>query len=162
MIRSISFPGFLVSLVPKLHLGTQLRAQFHCDGGAGCGLDCNQNLIPAIELPGQVRSQMEFGNEENEEKNLRSSAKYPFAKPQGSATRLRWASQETNCDAVRRSADAFFYYQVQLHSQAMGKKVAPPALFAGGAVFTPQMPLRGISRSPKGNGGDRRRGADYQ
>ena len=27
--------------------------------------------------------------------------------------------------------------------------------------ITPQMPLRGISRSPKGNGGDRRRGADY-
>ena len=43
------------------------------------------------------------------------------------------------------------------------KKVAPPAVFsAGGAVFTPQMPLRGISRSPKGNGGNLEQRADYQ
>ena len=32
--------------------------------------------------------------------------KYPLAKPQGSAYRLRCASQEVDCDAVRRSADS--------------------------------------------------------
>jgi len=59
----ISNQQFLL-LVPKLHLGTHLRAQLHCGGGSvGDGIGLLSSPLAAIELPGQRRSQMEFGNE---------------------------------------------------------------------------------------------------
>ena len=38
----------------------------------GLRFDCNPGNIPAIELPGQLRSQIEFGNEERKEKKMSS------------------------------------------------------------------------------------------
>ena len=49
-------------LVPKFHLGTHLRAQLHCGGGRWRSASL-PNSIPAMELPGQWRSQIPFGNE---------------------------------------------------------------------------------------------------
>ena len=54
---------FDVPLVPKLHLGTRLSAQFYCRRKLQARLGVN-SLRSAMELPQQVRSQMEFGNEE--------------------------------------------------------------------------------------------------
>jgi len=48
-----------VSLVPKLHLGTLFSAQFYCTRRS---LKRNTRES-AMELPQQVRSQIEFGNE---------------------------------------------------------------------------------------------------
>ncbi len=49
--------GGIVSLVPKLYLGTHLSAQLCCFSAAVF------RRGSAMELPQQLRSQMEFGNE---------------------------------------------------------------------------------------------------
>ena len=42
-------------LVPKLYLGTHLRAQLYCGGGEWC-FDALVSPLQATELPGQARS----------------------------------------------------------------------------------------------------------